>query len=65
MSSKLQLTLTQGQLDELTRAANAAMGTMCKVSKAALLAMIIDDGNMLEYIGKDNVIQAGEITTHD
>lgn len=56
MSSKLQLTLTQGQLDELTQAAHQKRGTMCKVSKQALLNMIIDDGRMLAYIGKDNIV---------
>lgn len=53
---KLHLTLTQAQLDELTQAANAKRGTMCKVSKAALLAILIDDGRMLNYIGKDNIV---------
>lgn len=49
MTKKVRLDTTQEQFDGLHKAADTKRGTMCKVDKKALVALLIDHGRLVGY----------------
>lgn len=53
--NKVRLECSHEALHKLGLATETKRGTMIKVPKDALIALLIDHGRLIKYIGRDNL----------